>query len=50
MKNTFTSYILSLLYPFIIYLLPGILRIPALRARKKDKEYMFKISKYIQLI
>jgi hypothetical protein len=50
MKDTFTSYILSYLYPFIIYLLPGIFRIPSLRARNKDKENMYKISKFIQLI
>ena len=50
MKDTLTSYILSLLYPFIMYIFPGIFRIPSLRARNKDKECMYKISKYIQII
>ena len=50
MKDTLVSYLLSLLYPFIIYLLPGIFRIPSLRARNKDKECMYKISKFFQFI
>jgi hypothetical protein len=50
MKDTLTSYALSLLYPFIMYIFPGIFRIPSLRARNKDKECMYKISKYIQII
>jgi hypothetical protein len=49
-KDTLTSYSLSLIYPFIIYIFPGIFRIPSLRARNKDKECIYKISKYIQLI
>ena len=37
-KDSLSSCTLSLLYPFILYLFPGILRIPSLRARNKDKE------------
>ena len=47
-KDTLISFGLSLLYPFILYLLPGIFRISSLN--NKNKEYLFKISKIIQLI
>ena len=33
-----------MIYPFGIYLLPGIFRIPALKAMKKDKNTLYKIS------
>ena len=44
------SFGLSLTYPFGIYLIPGIFRIPALRAKKKDKKYLYKLSLLIQKI
>ena len=47
-KDTLISFGLSLLYPFILYLLPGIFRIPSLNSKKK--EYLFKISKIFQII
>ena len=49
-KDTLISYSLSLLYPFGINLLPGIFQIPALNAKKRDKESMYTFSKIIQLI
>ena len=49
-KDTLVSYGLSLIYPFIIYLIPGIFRIPSLRAKNKDKECMYKFSKTLQWI
>ena len=49
-KDTLVSYGLSLLYPFVIYLFPGIFRIPSLRAKNKDKECMYKFSKILQWI
>ena len=51
-KDTLISYSLSLLYPFGINFLPGIFRIPALNSKKKDKdkEFIYKFSKIIQLI
>jgi len=39
-----------MLYPFGLNLLPGLFRIPALRAPKKDKKYKYKISRYIAFI
>ena len=47
-KDTLSSFGLSLLYPFILILLPGILRIPSIK--NKNKECLFKISKILQLI
>ena len=33
-----------MLYPFGLNLFPGFLRIPALRAKKKDKKLLYKIN------
>jgi hypothetical protein len=49
-KDCLSSYGLSLLYPLIIYLVPGIFRIPSLKAKNKDKETMYKFSKLLQWI
>ena len=47
--NTLICVLISLLYPFLINLLPGMLRIPSLK-KKKNGECLFKISKIIQYI
>ena len=44
-KDSIFSFGLSLLYPFLFYLFPGILRIPALIYQKKT---LYKISKFLQ--
>ena len=49
-KDTLISFVLSMVYPFGLNLLPGLFRIPALRAVKKDKGYRYKISQYVALI
>ena len=49
-KDSLMSLGLSFIYPFFISLIPGIFRIPSLRAEKKDRETMYKFSKIIQLI
>ena len=49
-KDTLISFGISMIYPFGINLLPGIFRIPALRAEKKDKKCLYKLSQYIALI
>ena len=49
-NDTLISFGLSMLYPFGLNLLPGILRIPALRAKKKDKKCLYKISTLVALI
>ena len=49
-EDTLISFGFSLLYPFVLNLLPGILRIPSLKSPGKDKECLFKVSKIVQLI
>ena len=49
-KNTLLSFGLSMLYPIGINLIPGIFRIPALRAKKKDKKCLYSFSQFIALI
>ena len=49
-KDSFLSLFLSLLYPFILYLLPTTLRIIALRDSKKRLKCLYKSSDVIPLI
>ena len=49
-EDTFISFGLSMIYPFGLNLLPGIFRIPALRAEKKNKKCLYKFSLLIALI
>ena len=49
-KDTLISFGLSLIYPLLIYLIPGAFRIISLRAKKANKECLYKISKMLQLI
>ena len=49
-KDTLISFGLSMLYPFGLNLLPGIFRIPSLRAKNKDKKCMYQASGIIALI
>ena len=46
-EDTLLSFLLSLIYPFLLNLIPGIFRIPAL---KYHKEFIYKVSKIIQII
>ena len=47
-KDTFISFGLSFIYPFGLYLLPGLLRIPALK--KKNRNVLYILSKVLQLL
>ena len=47
--DTLLSFALSMIYPFAINLLPGMLRIPALRSPEKNKKYLYKLSGYVAL-
>ena len=49
-KDTFTSFAISMIYPFGINLIPGILRIIALRDNRRSKNILYKISMIIALI
>ena len=48
LKDTLTSFVLSLIYPFGMCLIPGTLRIPALR--DKNQKCLYKLSQIVQLI
>jgi len=49
-QDTCFSFLVSLIYPFAMYFLPPTFRIPALRARKKDKSVVYKIGNIIALL
>ena len=49
-SDSIIGFITSLIYPFGIYLIPGIFRITALKAVKKDKSCVYKFSKLLQMI
>jgi hypothetical protein len=49
-KSTLGSFGLSLIYPFGLNLLPGLFRIPSLRAVSKDKECLYKFSRILAMI
>ena len=50
LKDSIISFLISMIYPFGLFLLPGIFRIPSLRTQAKNKETMYKFSQIIQLI
>ena len=49
-KDTLISSGLSFVYPFGIFLIPCFLRISALKAKNKNKKYIYKISQLIQIL
>ena len=49
-KDILISFSISLLYPFVIYLLPGIFRIPSLSNKKNKRQYLYAFSKILQMI
>ena len=49
LKDTLISFGLSLIYPFGIYLLPGICRIPALSKPKMKRKLLYNFSKKLQI-
>ena len=48
LKDTLMSIGLSLIFPFGIYLLPGLMRIPSLSAKNKKRKYLYNFSKILQ--
>ena len=50
LKDTLMSFGLSLIIPFIFYLLPGIFRIPSLSNSNKKRECLYNFSKILQFI
>ena len=49
-KDTLISFGISLLYPFLLNLLPGIFRIYALNSKSKKNDCIYKFSKFISFI
>ena len=49
-KDTLTSFALSLLYPFALNLIPGIFRISSLKSKNNDSKLLYTVSKVLQLI
>ena len=49
-ENTFISFGFSLFYPFIINIIPTILRSNAIHSQNKDKKYLYRVSQIIQII
>ena len=49
-KDTLVSYALSMAYPFGLNLLPGLFRIPALKAEKGDRGYRYKLGQLVAFI
>ena len=49
-KDSIISFFISMIYPFGLNLIPGILRIPALRAKNKNKICLYKTSLIVALI
>ena len=50
LKDTFSSFGLSLIYPFGINLIPGFFRIYSLRDPKKNRKCLYKLSQLVSLI
>ena len=49
-ESTLISFFISLLYPFIINIIPTVIRMNSINSKKKSKEYSYKISQIIQVI
>ena len=49
LKDTLMSFELSLIIPFIIYLIPGLFRIPSISNANKKRICLYNFSKFLQL-
>ena len=49
-NDTLLSFLTSLLFPLATAILPGILRIFSLKSKKNNKEYLYKISQFLENI
>ena len=49
-KNIFSSFALSMIYPLGLNLIPGFFRLPAIKDNNKDQKCLYKISGYIAMI
>ena len=49
LKDTLLSFTSSLVYPFLYNLIPGLFRIPALRAKNKNRYCLYKFSQFLEM-
>ena len=49
-KDILISYGITMIYPFLINLIPGIFRLTALIASKKDKEFVYRVGNLVAII
>ena len=49
-KDTLTSFALSLFYPFVLNLIPGLFRISSIKKKDKNSKCLYKTSQLLQLI
>ena len=49
-ENTFISFGLSLFYPFIINIIPMMIRMCSIHSKKKEQECFYKVSQILQII
>ena len=49
-ENTFISFGFSLFYPFIINIIPTIIRMSSIHSTKKNQNYCYRVSQIVQLI
>ena len=50
LKDTIVSFIISLVYPFLTCLIPGVFRISALKDEKSSLGFIYKLSSIIMFI
>ena len=50
LKDTLIGFALSLVTPFVLYLLPGLFRIPALAAPMKKRRWLYNFSKIFTIL
>ena len=49
-ENTIFSFAISFIYPFFINIIPCIFRIYSLSDKKKNSTFLYKLSKFLQLL
>ena len=47
LEDTLISFLFSMIYPFAYNLIPGLFRMPSLKAKKRDKKWMYDLSEIL---
>ena len=50
LKDTLIGFALSMVIPFVIYLIPGLFRIPALAATQENRKWLYYFSKLFTIL